>query len=58
MPLCKTLLNFFIVELLFLGKILQDENKSLQSYGIENNTTVYLLKKLDGENVKGIVLNL
>lgn len=39
-------------ELLFLGKILKDEEKSLQQYGIENNTTVYLLKKLEKEEEK------
>lgn len=39
-------------ELLYLGKVLEDENKTLQSFGIEDNTTVYLFKKLDDSNHK------
>ncbi|XP_066924109.1 ubiquitin-like protein 7 [Clytia hemisphaerica] len=36
-------------ELLYLGQILEDDEKSLQSYGVQNETTIYLFKKLPEE---------
>lgn len=39
-------------ELIYLGKCLEDDERSLKSYGIENNVTVFVFEKIDKEDEK------